>query len=191
VLRALRLLGLLPLLLLLLVVPGVASAAGTDGNASCADATEVPTGTNAETIRTATLCLVNRERTRRDRHALKRDATLERVASAYSELMVQDEFFDHVSPAGSTLTKRIDATSYLKHGVRRWSLGENLAWGTGSLATPAKIVAAWMQSPGHRRNILDPSFREAGFGVATGVPGRGFSRAAATYTNVFGQRVGR
>lgn len=189
----LRPLRLLPLLLLLLLSTGAtsASAAGPGGQTRCPGANATPSSTNATTIRRATLCLVNHERTERGRHVLRRNVTLERVASHYSKLMVEDGFFDHVSPAGSTLTRRVGATSYLKHGLRRWSLGENLAWGTGSLATPAKIVAGWMKSPGHRRNILDRSFREAGFGIATGVPTPGVSGPAATYTNVFGQRARR
>ena len=65
-----------------------------------------------------------------------------------------------------------------------WALGENLAWGTGRLATPREIMRAWMDSPGHRANIVKRSYREIGIGVVTGVPSdRG---AGATYTADFG-----
>ncbi len=157
----------------------------------CKHANSEPSAWNRGQIRRATLCLVNRERTRRGRRALKRNRTLERVASRYTRRMVDEDFFDHVSPGGSTLTQRVRRTQYLQGSLKRWSLGENIAWATGRLATPSQVVADWMKSPGHRRNILDGRFREAGFGVVAGVPDPSIRGSAATYTNVFGQRVHR
>jgi uncharacterized protein YkwD len=55
-------------------------------------------------------------------------------------------------------------------GRRAWSIGENLAWGSGSRAQPAAIVQAWMDSPPHRRNLLDGHFSVVGLGVADGTP---------------------
>jgi uncharacterized protein YkwD len=82
------------------------------------------------------------------------------------------------------MPQRIKRTNYLR-GARGWTLGENLAWGTGSAATPARIVSAWMHSPGHRRNILDRRYREFGIGLALGAPTGG---PGATYVNEFGRR---
>ena len=65
------------------------------------------------------------------------------------------------------------------------AIGENLAWGTGALATPASIMQAWMNSPGHRENILDPEYREIGIGVVAGNPSTA-TGAGATYANAFG-----
>jgi uncharacterized protein YkwD len=48
-------------------------------------------------------------------------------------------------------------------------VGENLAYATGD-ATPARVVAAWMASPDHRENILEPEFRDSGIAVAAAVP---------------------
>jgi uncharacterized protein YkwD len=102
--------------------------------------------------------------------------------------MVRHGFFGHVSPSGSTMSARIRHTNYLR-GVRAWRVGENLAWGAGTAGTPARIVRAWMRSAGHRRNILDPSFREIGVGVAAGAPrGAGAAVAAGTYATEFGAR---
>ena len=53
---------------------------------------------------------------------------------------------------------------------RSWSVGENLAWGTGVLATPRATVRAWMHSPDHRANLLDRRFADVGIGVAAGAP---------------------
>ena len=64
------------------------------------------------------------------------------------------------------------------------TLGETIGWGAGSLATPAAIVQAWMQSPPHRAIIMDGRFNEVGLGIAAGSPsGTG---DAATVTADFG-----
>lgn len=155
----------------------------------CADSGLLPSSSNLRRIRAATLCLVNRERTRRGRRKLRTQGTLAGVAARYAGQMVRERFFDHVSPSGSTMIQRIRRTPYLRGNVARWSVGENLAWGTGRLASPGQTVRAWMDSPGHRRNILDRSYREIGIGVVLGVPtddGDG-----ATYVTEFGHRVRR
>ena len=87
--------------------------------------------------------------------------------------MVDRRFFDHDSPGGTTVRDRVERTGYLR-GVRRWSLGENIGWASRSISSPAGMVKAWMESPGHREIILTRAFREAGVGIAMGVPsGRG------------------
>jgi uncharacterized protein YkwD len=51
----------------------------------------------------------------------------------------------------------------------RWTrVGENLAWGTGSLGRPYAIFSTWLRSPAHRANILDPAFRDLGVAVRRG-----------------------
>ena len=57
---------------------------------------------------------------------------------------------------------------------------------TGTLATPAQTVRGWMNSPPHRRNMLDRGFREIGIGVALGAPGS--NDPGATYATEFGRR---
>jgi uncharacterized protein YkwD len=64
-------------------------------------------------------------------------------------------------------------------------MGENLGWGSGSLATPRAMVRSWMNSPGHRANILRPTFTEVGIAVVTRTP-RGIG--GATYATEFGRR---
>jgi uncharacterized protein YkwD len=65
-------------------------------------------------------------------------------------------------------------------------VGENLAWATGTDATPRQLVVAWMASPGHRRNVLEPTFRDVGIGVAAGTPAAGPD--GVTVTTEFGVR---
>jgi len=163
---------------LLLVAPTSSSAAG------CAGATLKPTAGDAARVHHATLCLLNRQRASRGLPRLREQRSLTGAARRYARLMVRRRFFDHVSPGGSTMAERIKRTNYLDD-TRGWSLGENLAWGSRSRATPVQIVAAWMHSAGHRRNILDGGFREIGIGIALGSPTGG---AGATYVNEFGRR---
>jgi uncharacterized protein YkwD len=103
--------------------------------------------------------------------------------------MVRARFFDHTSPGGSTMVSRIKATSYLRDAVR-WTVGENLAWGTGAKATPRATVDAWMHSADHRANLLDRSFAEVGIGIAPGAPAElQADEAGGTYVTDFGRRV--
>ncbi len=172
----------------LLVAPAPATASHT----SCRDADLVPSAGNVKRVTSATLCLLNAERRKRGRPRLRTHPQLARAARRYSASMVRHRFFDHVSPGGSTLTSRVrGGTRYIGRRVRRWSLGENIAWGSGELATPRGIVRSWMRSAGHRRNILDRRFRHIGIGVVTGAPRRLDGGRAATYTTDFGSRAFR
>lgn len=148
----------------------------------------MPTRTNSTHVRAATLCLINQQRASRGLAPLTSSRQLAKAARRYSRLMVRKRFFGHISPGGSTLVSRVrKGTSYLR-GANGWALGENIGWGSGALATPARTIKSWMSSSLHRRNILRPGFRHVGIGVASGAPRptRGF--AAATYTADFGRR---
>jgi uncharacterized protein YkwD len=153
----------------------------------CANAGVEPNGSNLAAMRRATLCLLNRQRTRHGLRKLRANRPLRHVAQRYARTMVAKTFFDHVSPSGSTFVQRIERSRYLK-GFRGYSLGENLAWGGGVLATPRRIVRAWMDSPGHRANILNGSYRDLGVGIVIGVPVAG-GGSGATYVNEFGSRA--
>ena len=155
---------------------------------ACDNADDIPTADSISDARDATLCLLNMERTERGLDKLHSNSRLERAAQAYSRSMVVNDFFNHVSPGGSTLVSRIKATRYL-NGANGWMLGENIAWGGSTRATPRETVEAWMHSAGHKRNILTSSFDEIGIGVAIGAPATlPDGMASATYTTDFGQR---
>lgn len=177
-----------PLLLtcIALALPATASAA------ACANADIVPAADNLAQVRSATLCLLNAERKSRGLGRLSSNRELGKAARRYSANMVRGRFFAHVSPVGSTLSSRVrGGTTYLRGSVRSWSLGENLAWGSGEASTPTKIMRSWMNSPGHRRNILNRRFRHVGIGVVTGAPDDVGGQPAATYTTNFGFRAAR
>jgi uncharacterized protein YkwD len=137
----------------------------------------------------ATLCLLNRERATHGLRPLEAHDALGRAARGHSSDMVSRRYFAHTAPGNVTFIDRIRRAKYNPRGG--WSVGENLAWGSGSLATPVSIVAGWMRSPGHRSNILNGSFRTIGIGIARGIPvnaSAAVARSGATYTTDFGSR---
>jgi uncharacterized protein YkwD len=104
-----------------------------------------------------------------------------------ADRMVREQFFSHDTPDGGTLLARIQPTGYLPN-TGDWVVGENLAWGNGPLATPQAIVAGWMNSPGHRANILAADYRDIGIGLAVGSP-LATNSGGTTYVTDFGQRA--
>jgi len=166
------------LLTALAVAPPPAAAA------ACQGATAHPTETSTETIRRATLCLLNEERRGEGLDALRHNAQLAVAARRHARDMVERTYFSHDSPSGMSFVRRIERTGYTRNAS--WTVGENLAWGSGRLATPVEVVKAWMASPGHRANILG-RFSEVGIGTASGAPVRRLD-AAETYATEFGAR---
>ena len=144
--------------------------------AACEGANVVPTRSTLERASKATICLMNQERVKRGLPRLQDSSALQRVATAHSRDMVRRDYFSHVSPGGSTLSDRLAKIASTG--------GENIAWGYGNLGSPRATVKMWMNSPGHRANVLRRAFRKAGVGVAAGVPQRGIS-GGATYTANF------
>ncbi|MDX6679181.1 MAG: hypothetical protein QOE31_3233 [Solirubrobacteraceae bacterium] len=154
--------------------------------ADCPGADTMPTSAPPIVAKGATLCLLNNERITHGLVAFASQPQLETAAANYSQAMVAQRFFSHVSPAGQALAQRLSA--YIS-GVETWDIGENLAWGEDSLATPRAVVNGWMHSEGHRANILNATFREIGIGIAPGTPGGSSPQSSATFTTEFGSRV--
>ena len=169
-----------------LVVASLCLAAPAQASAECANANAKPTSENLAEIRSSVLCLLNEQRTSRGLRRLRANAKLRAAAERHSANMNQKDFFDHVSPAGSTPLERVKAAGYLA-GADSWAVGENIAWGEQRLSTPAEIMQSWMESPSHKANILNRRFRHVGIGVAVGAPIDG-AAGGATYTTAFGKR---
>jgi uncharacterized protein YkwD len=161
------------------------SAPTTRAAAACADANLVPSAANLSRISAATLCLINQQRTAAHLVALRANAALNTAAAQHSADMVAKNYFDHVSPSGSTPQSRMTAVGYVKPN-HSWSIGENIATATGSLATPASMVTMWMNSAGHRANILNPAFRDTGIAAVAAVPALLGKGPGGTYTEDFG-----
>ena len=108
--------------------------------------------------------LVNQERAKYGLRALTHNWELSRVARYKSMDMRDRGYFSHTSPTyGSPFTM------IKNFGIHYSAAGENIAQGQ---ATPQAVVQAWMNSPGHRANILSKNFTEIGVGYAAGGSGR-------------------
>lgn len=171
------------LALALAALLGLSSTASARG---CASASLAPAKVRAQATANATLCLLNVERKRHGLRPFVANSRLSRAARRHSADMASRNYFDHNTLGGGDFLGRIRRAGYLS-GARRWTAGENIAWGSGVSSTPAAIHRSWMTSPGHRANILSPAFREIGVGIVHGTPLRG-GRGGATYTTNFGAR---
>ena len=99
---------------------------------------------------------VNLERAKKKLSPLAHDERLMDAARRHSTDMADGNFLDHTGSDGSNAGQRIDDTGYDWH---TW--GENIAYG---YPNPARVVDAWMNSSGHRANILNPNFLHIGVG---------------------------
>jgi uncharacterized protein YkwD len=116
---------------------------------------------------------VNRVRARHGLRALVPDPALIRVARAHSEDMVRRRYFDHEDPDGRRVAERVTAA-----GMSWSKVSENLAMNSGMDDPVARAVDGWMDSPGHRANILDSAVTHTGVGIAE-------EDGSYTFTQVF------
>jgi uncharacterized protein YkwD len=152
----------------------------------------LPTVDDLASIRAATLCLVNRYRAAAGAPPLRPDGDLQRAADNHAEGMVSGDYFGHVGPGGDSPVSRMRAAGYIYSSHIGYEVGENIGWGTLWLATPRAIVAAWMGSPDHRENILDPRYRDTAVGVAAQAPASlAHGQPGATYSQEFGVIIAR
>jgi len=156
---------------------------GVAGGVACASASLSPSARNLGSVGRSIICLLNAQRASHGMAPLRLNVRLTRASRGMAALMVRQRFFAHNTPSGRTLLDRVRATGYVNG---RWQLGENLAWGSGGLATPAAIVNGWMNSPGHRANILHAAFRDIGIGIRLGPPLSSVT-GGATYVTDFGR----
>lgn len=155
--------------------------------APCANTDLTPDPTNIAVVEAATLCLVNQVRGQHGLAALAPNADLQQSAEQHNNDMVAKDYFAHNGPAGDTPLSRIQATGYLADDSVSWVVGENIAWGTLSLSTPAAIVQAWVNSPEHLANILDGDYTDSGLAVAPQAPpSLAQGQQGAIYTQDFG-----
>jgi uncharacterized protein YkwD len=134
------------------------------GKRSTAPASRTATEPRVEASHEAILDAMNRERTSRGLVPLRMNAALSRAAQDRVQDMLDKRYFAHVSPDG------IDPFTWaLRHGYRYRMIGENLASGYRG----TRVVDGWMNSPGHRANILQQRFDEVGIAIAGDSPRSG------------------
>ena len=175
---------------LLAIASGSATSDAFGKSSACAQwgKTSPSKLTNGQ-AREAILCLVNRKRGNAGLPALERNKRLQKAAQRHTDKMSGTGCFDHECSGEAALGARLESVDYLTGGLLQWAYGENIAWGMDSRGRPSEIVKAWMNSPGHRANILSRQFREIGVGFASGTPSSS-SANGGIYTTDFGLRVG-
>ena len=120
----------------------------------------IPTIGATKSIESQVIQLTNQERAKNGLKPLAADWQLSRVARYKSADMRDKNYFSHTSPTyGSPFTMMKN------FGINYRSAAENIAAGQ---RTPNEVVQSWMNSPGHRKNILSPTYTHIGVGHATG-----------------------
>lgn len=115
---------------------------------------------DAERARSEMLAQVNEYRRKADVSALRMSRELQEAAQAHAEDMLARGYFGHKSPNGISVRERSNKVGY------EWkTVGENIAEGQTSVR---EVMTAWMNSTGHRQNILNPNFRDLGIGLVLG-----------------------
>jgi len=185
IVRFAALLGGLALLIAVGPAAPSASAAGPCNKWGDKESNEITNGH----ARKAILCLINRERHARGLKDLRRDRKLQRAAQDHNHYMQNHRCFSHQCGGEASLTGRLLRVGYLGGGLSAWTYGENIAWGSGRAGTPRNIVQLWMNSSGHRANILSSRYDEIGVGYGKGTI-TNKSANGAVMTTDFGWTVG-
>jgi uncharacterized YkwD family protein len=139
---------------MVLNVPSTSASTGSSGTAAAGSA--VQSSSYADQVVT----LVNQQRAKAGLKPLAVDKALAAMALDKAKDMYNNHYFDHTSPTyGSPFDMM---TSY---GIRYTYAGENIAMGQ---KTPQEVMNAWMNSPGHKQNILSPNYMKIGVGYYNG-----------------------
>jgi uncharacterized protein YkwD len=157
------------LLVLAVAAPSSLPVAPTPSLAAVGNCTPDPAwGTVNSTLASQVLSLVNDHRTAMGLTALNVSSTLSNAAIWKSRHMAYYGYMQHDDPAppvARTVPERLDACGY-PSSTSGW--GENIAYG---YSTPSAVMTAWLNSPGHKANIENPSFRTIGIGAASNSAG--------------------
>jgi uncharacterized protein YkwD len=146
-----------------LAMTAVCSVVLGTGSAHAADAPP-PETLGPGRIETALVSEMNRVRAQRGRAPLRMSGTLRRPARAQSRYLLASGLLTHAGPDGSPFWTRLVDAGYPRN---RW-LAENLAQlGGCDSSTARRTVRMWMNSPGHRVNLLSPRYRWVGVGSAS------------------------
>lgn len=105
--------------------------------------------------------LVNQKRVQAGLKPLSVNTNLQKVAQVKANDMAQNGYFDHTSPTYGTPFKMMKT-----YGITYTYAGENIAKGQSSAA---EVMSDWMNSPGHKANILNKNFTQIGVGLKNGV----------------------
>jgi uncharacterized protein YkwD len=159
----------LSLIALSVAAPAAADAAPSNGAEGACAGADSSTGAPASQVR-AMSCLVNAARRGAGLPALRANGKLARAAALKGGRIEACGTFSH-TPCGAPFTEAFRAAGW------NGTMGENIAFGQAAQGTPRAILNAWLQSPGHRANLLRRAFRVQGLAVrSASLPGVGTVR---------------
>lgn len=139
---------------------------------------------DAATSQQTMVCLTNYARTQSGLPALLANTTLDAAGDAKLAADVSCSEFSH-TPCGNPFQTVF--ANYLA-GATGYAVGENIAWGTGSYGAARATMNSWLQSPGHRANILNGTFTEVGIGYLPNQTFQGYG-GATLWSQEFGTRT--
>lgn len=123
----------------------------------------IPSIDDVKALEQKVIDLVNRQRAQNGLSTLKANWEVGRVARYKSQDMINKHYFDHQSPTYGSPFNMME-----NFGIKFNAAGENIAYGQ---RTPQDVMNDWMNSPGHRSNILNPTYNQIGVGVAKSANG--------------------
>jgi len=126
----------------------------------------IPTLQGIKALESEVVRLVNVERSKHGLQALTENWELSRIARYKSADMAAKNYFSHTSPTYGSPFRMMES-----FGIKYSSAGENIAMGQ---RTPQEVMTAWMNSSGHRANILSPSYTQIGVGLAKNQSGKAY-----------------
>jgi uncharacterized protein YkwD len=143
----------------------------------CPNATALPGSVAAAQVRASVFCLLGYLRQAFGLPRLKTNKRLVTAAQQHAADMVARGYFAHTAPEGTDLNYRLHKAHFRIRSI----VGENIGAGTDRYGTPLGVVLSWYFSAPHRANMLDRGFRQAGLGVANGMPFAAGDVPAATF----------
>ncbi len=161
----------------------------TAGASALMPGTAVANGaTRAASLDSGVLTQLNQIRLAHGLAPLTLSVSLSEAADQHSRDMVANGYFAHNSANGAPFWKRI-RSFYADRGYGYWSVGENLFWSSGPINASASL-RAWMASPEHRANILNPAWRQIGVAAISSrhAPGAYAGHGVTVITTDFGVR---
>jgi len=139
---------------------------------------------DANTAEQMMLCLTNYARAQSGLAPLTANPVLDQAGQAKLDADLACGDFSH-TPCGNPF--ELVFAAYLQ-GASGYRIGENIAWGTGEFGTPRQTMDAWLNSAGHRENILTPGYRELGIGYLPNQTFQGYG-GATLWSQEFGTRT--
>jgi uncharacterized protein YkwD len=140
------------------------------------------------TLEVGILQQLNTLRTSHHLHTITLSSQLSTAAMAHTRDMAAHGYFAHESGNGSAFWKRIQHY-YGPSGYGMWSVGENLLWSSPTVDS-AQAIKLWFNSPEHKKNMLNPTWREIGIAAlhVTSAPGVYGDHEVTIVTTDFGVR---